>query len=187
MSDFLPITTPHGTAFAAFKSALIANLKEREALEDVVVQYDSPENPAGVTTEQGLYESIFWDDAGVGIGISTKIPNQENVVICGLPLRIEEEHPIPLAIQVMLPGTGGRQEAADHRVDELIFEVMAELAHNPTQGLHVTPGFDYIQATKLWTWERHSGILDPSSLGRGALARLFINVEARISFTPIFD
>lgn len=183
------VDSPRGSAYAAYKQGFIELLKVRPKIvqEKVLVSYQSPIKTSDIRTSEGKFEAIHFDDSGSGLGPTTGDYNQDNEIICALPLRITETIPIPLLIQVMLPGTGTQadQRAADVRVDELLYEIMSVIAHNPTVGLEGAPGVDYAYASRAYMAERRTGKLGENlGRGHGASCRLYIELKARLTYYP---
>lgn len=163
---------PVGSSYSAVKWAIFQQLSARAGLQGVAVSYQAPVQRQDVEDSTGSSEAIFLDD-GAG--------EHENVVICSLPLQIEELYQISLVVQVLRPTSLGDQRAADLRVDELLFEVLSELAHDPTWGLSNTGNFVYLHTTRS-TFRRITGFL-PAGAGHGARAELSLQVDSRLRFT----
>jgi hypothetical protein len=161
---------PVGSTYSTLKTAIYDKLKARPALSAVAVNYRAPEKATEVQGESGSREAIFLDDAE---------GEHDNVVFGGLPLRLEETYSLKLVIQVLRKGDSSEQQDADRRVDELLYEVLHELASDPTFGID-DDAFDYLQVTYS-DWKRTTGFLDTSG-GHAAGCELDLQVEARLSF-----
>lgn len=161
-----------GSSYSTLKSAIIGRLVERAGLVGVSVSYQAPVQASDVSGPVGSFEAIWLDDAEAG--------EHQNVVICSLPLQLEEVYSIKLVVQVLRPTSTGTQEEADTRVDELLYEVLHEMTHDPTWGLSGTSPFNYLHTT--WTtFERRTGFL-PTGAGHGASWEANLQVNSRISF-----
>lgn len=159
-----------GSSYSTVKAAAVAALKARPALSAVAVTYRAPETSTEVQGESGSNESIFFDDAEGG--------DLDNEIIASLPLRLEETYQLKLVVQVLRPSSDGTQQDADERVDELLYEVLKEIASDPTLGI---TGFDYLHITTA-AFNRRTGFLGTSG-GHAASCELMLSVEARLSFT----
>lgn len=168
----MPLDNPVGSSFSTLKWEIYLALKARAGLQGVAVSYQAPVQTQDVQADGGTFEAIWLDD---GSG------EHENRVICSLPLQIEEIYGITLVVQVLRPESLGDQRSADLRVDELLYEVMAEIATNPTFGLSNSGPFVYLHVTRA-TFQRVTGFL-PSGAGHGARAELLLQVESRLRFT----
>lgn len=160
-----------GSSYAALKRAIIAALQARSALTGVSVSYQAPIQASDVLDSSGSGEAIWLDDAE---------GEHQNVVICSLPLQLEEVYALVLVIQVVKDQSDGTQEAADERCDELLYEVLTELTNDPTFGLSTGDPYNYLHVTRS-TWQRRTGFM-PSGAGHGAAIRLMLEVNARIHF-----
>lgn len=157
-----------GSTYSTAKEAIRAKLAARSGLSAVKVSYQAPMQAADTTGATGLQDAIWLDDA---------TGDYENTVICGLPLRIDENYTIKVVAQSLKASKDGTQKAADIRVDELLYEVMAELATDPTFGV---TAFNHFQISH-GGFRRITGVL-PQGAGHGARCELDLNVEARIVF-----
>lgn len=155
-----------GSSYSTAKAAIVTKLTARGGLSGVSIKYQAPEKTADVGGESG--DAIWVDDAE---------GDYENVVICGLPLRLEEVYSLKLVIQSLRPSTTGTQQVADARVDALLFEVLTELATDPTFGV---TAFNYFQITR-GAFTRTTGFL-PTGAGHGSRCELDLNVECRHVF-----
>lgn len=161
-----------GSSYSTLKWAIFQQLQARAGLQGVAVSYQAPVQAQDVQDSTGSSEAIWLDDAD---------GEHENVVICSLPLQIEELYSIALVVQVLRPSSLGDQRAADLRVDELLFEVLSELATDPTWGLSNTGNFVYLHTTRT-AFRRVTGFL-PNGAGHGARAELALRVDSRLRFT----
>jgi hypothetical protein len=157
-----------GSTYAALKAAIVDRLRARPALSAVTVSYRAPETASEVQGESGSRELIHLDDAE---------GDHSNVILGGLPLVLDESYSLKLVVQVLRPT--GEQLEADERVDELLFEVLSELANDPTFGVDA-PEFEHVQVTYS-SFIRTTGFLQNAS-GHAAGAELELAVEARLSF-----
>lgn len=160
-----------GSSYAALKRAIIDRLQARSALSAVSVSYQAPIQASDVLDSKGNGEAIWLDEAE---------GEHQNVVICSLPLHLEEVYALVCVIQVVQDHSEGTQQAADERCDELLFEVLSELANDPTFGLSTGDPFNYLHVTRS-TWQRRTGFM-PSGAGHGSTIRLMLEVNARIHF-----
>ncbi len=160
-----------GSTYSAVKAQLVAKLLARPALSGVAVTYRPPEKAAEVEGQSGSGETIWLDDAE---------GDNEVVIFGGLPLHFDESYALVVKIQVLRPetGTAGEQQAADTRADELLYEVLKELASDPSLGV---AGFDHVQVIPA-SWVRTTGHLGTSG-GHAASIDLSLQVEARIGFS----
>lgn len=155
-----------GSSYSTAKAAIVTKLTARLGLAGVVIHYQAPEKASDVGGESG--DAIWLDNAS---------GEYENVVICGLPLRLEELYTIRLVIQSLRPSTAGTQQVADARVDAMLFEVLQELAADPTFGV---TAFNYFHITR-GSFTRVTGLL-PTGAGHGARCELDLSVECRHTF-----
>jgi hypothetical protein len=165
------MTVPVGSSYSTLKAAIVDQLRVRPGLSAVSVSYQAPLQPPDVQGPTGSAEAIWLDDAE---------GEHDNVVVCSLPLQLEELYAIRVIIQVLRPTSLGTQEEADRRVDELAYEVLHELAHDPTWGLSGTGAFNYLHTTRS-TFRRVTGYL-PNGSGHAARYELSLQVDSRISF-----
>lgn len=157
-----------GSSYSTVKRAITDVLSDRGGLAEVSVSYQAPVAGEDVTGPTGAADAIWLHDAD---------GEYDNVVICGLPLRLEERYDLVLVVQSLQPDSLGTQEVADTRVDEMLFEVLDALATDPTFGVD---DFDYLQVTR-GRFRRVTGFL-PTGSGHGARAELRLEVECRIAF-----
>lgn len=160
-----------GSGYSTVKFAIYNQLRARANLQGVAVSYQSPLQAEDVQSSTGSGEAIWLDDAD---------GEYENVVICSLPLQIEELYNITLNVQVLRAESEGTQYEADKRVDELLWEVMNELANDPTWGLSGTHNFVYLHTTR-GIFRRVTGFL-PGGAGHGARCEMNLEVKSRLSF-----
>ncbi len=171
------MAAPVGTTYGLFKSKFMLALQAVSELSTVSRQYNSPVSGADLVGSTGLYEHICYADA------EFKEPadgDQENVIICGLPVNIEEDFEVPVMIQVIL-NEQGTQEEADARLDQIFYYVMKTIAANPGMGIKSAdhPEVVYFKATYC-NFTRKSGIIDT---GRGSGMILNIQCKARINYS----
>lgn len=160
-----------GSSYSLLKSAITSRFQQRAGLQGVAVSYQAPLQADDVTGSAGSYESIWLDDTD---------GEYENRVICALPLQLEETYSVRLVVQVLAPESEGTQEVADRRVDELLYEVMSELAYDPTFGLSGTGNIVYLHATH-GPFRRITGLL-PNGMGHGARFEMNLEVDSRLEF-----
>jgi len=174
------MATPVGTTYGLFKKALMDLLHGVSGLADVAVNYDSPKDADDVVGNTGLYEAVFFGDTDPEHLRETGISGeQDNVVICSVPLTIDEEYEVPLMVQVMLP-LEGTQEEADLRVDQIMYHIMKTVASNPHMGImgpsHPEITVFYVTKAK---FHRKSGLVEA---GRGSGCTLKFQIKARIQY-----
>lgn len=140
---------PVESTYSAVKEALVARLAARPGLAAANVSDHVPVNVDDLRSPSGRFETIAMGDATGSFS---------TVVFCGPgQLRFDEE--LVLAVLVEVHGTDsvdGTQPAVDRRVNELLYELLAEVADQqswdlPTLGLDV---FDYVTivpATQRWS------------------------------------
>lgn len=164
---------PHATPYALFKAAMVAKLEGRSGLSGVRVSYQAPEDVSDVRSESGSWESIHFNDAS---GTS------EDVILCGGHLHFDYEYLQTVVVQVLQPSSLGTQQAADERVEELLYELFAELAGQQNWDLADLGLDDFMpfQATPS-SIVRRTGIL--TTPGHAAGVEVGIRVLARRSFT----
>lgn len=165
-----------GSSYSVVKAAVVAALKARPALSQVAVSYQAPVQATDAQGPAGGHEAIWLDDAE---------GDQNNVIIKGLPLTLDESYTLRLVVQVLARSSEGTQQVADARVDDLLGEIVHAFASNPTFGVEPADAgagatFDHLQITRAG-FRRVTGFLQGSS-GHGARAELDLQVEARISF-----
>ncbi len=159
-----------GSTYSTLKGAIYAKLLARLTPLNVVVRYSAPERTDDVLGPTGKYEAVWLDNA---------MGSQDNVVICGAPLSIDETYRLNLSVQVLQEdgNVGGTQQTADVRCDEILYEVMDELAGNPTWGVTQFPICQTTRATFKW----ETGVL-PNGMGHGARVDLALEAKGRISY-----
>jgi len=162
----------HGTTYSALKSLLVTRLKARIGLNGVTVRYQPPIDPLDVNA-LGSREAIWFGDAD---GLF------DNVVFCDGGLRFDESLLLTTVIQVLGAESLDDQEQVDRRIEELLFEVLGELADDDfriaVQDDATLGVFDYIivtPETQQWT----VGRLPQSGKAHGAGIELGIRVESR--------
>lgn len=161
---------PVGSSYSTLKAAIVDRLRLRPGLSAVTVSYRAPETTSEVQGESGSRELIHLDDAS---------GDHTNVVFGGLPLWLDESYDLKLIIQVLRQSSDGTQETADARLDELWFEVLAELANDPSFGV-TAPGIEHV-VVSYSSFTVMTGFLQNSG-GHAAGVELDLAVEARISF-----
>lgn len=156
-----------GSSYSTAKAAIVSKLNARAGLSGVAISYQAP-----------LVSSDLGGESGDAIWLDNATGGYDNVVICGLPLRLEELYDLRVVIQSLRPSTTGTQQVADERVDELLYEIFDELADDPTFGVTT---FNYFHITR-GSFARITGFL-PTGAGHGARCELDLNVECRHTFT----
>ena len=177
------MATPVGTTYSLVKRSLIQILQATSELSEVAVNYDAPVQAEDVTGATGLLESIYYADTDPAHLRATSIEGEhKNKVICRLPLEIDEEYEIPLAIVVVKPEEG-TQEEADERVDQIMFHVIKAVAQQPSLGVvgPSHPEIKYVMATR-FKFLRTAGVYGP---GRGSGITMKLVVEARIQYVTL--
>lgn len=156
----------YGSSYYTVKTAIIEALQGRPGLAEVSVLYQVPERPQDLAGPSGIADVIFLHDAE---------GSYENVVACGLPLKLDESYNLVLVIECIRTDTDGTQSIVDQRVDELLGEVLGELANNPTFGV---TEFDFCRITR-GSFRRTAGQLGS---GHGARCEFDLEINARLSF-----
>jgi hypothetical protein len=155
----------HGTTYSAVKSLLAARLLDRLGPEGVAVNYQPPVNPLDVNS-LGSREAVWFGDAEGEFS---------NVVFCDGGLRFDEEIVITTVIQVLGKDSIDDQETVDRRAEELLLEVLTELA-DP-----VLAAFDYVIVT-VASQQWKAGRLEQTGKAHAAGCELGVRVESRRSY-----
>lgn len=165
----------HGTTYSAIKSLLTARLTARSGLHGVAVRYQPPLDPKDVNSV-GAREAIWFGDTEGDFS---------NVVFCDGGLRFDEDITIVCIIQVLGKESLDDQEAVDRRVEELMLEVLAELADPAFAAAvladAVLAAFDYVMVTPA-SQQWRVGRLGQASTAHAAGCELGIRVESRRSY-----
>lgn len=143
-----------GSSYATVKTAIVTKLRARSALTDVAVEPAPPANPTEVMGESGSGKAIWIADAD----------GQYDAVVMAAPdLRIDETYELVIVIQSLPKDTDDTQLVTDQRVDEMLYEVLhqvaAELTVDAPWGIATQDGpFNYLQITPAG-FERFAGPL----------------------------
>jgi hypothetical protein len=164
-----------GTSYSVAKRTLIDALTARPGLAGVTVAYDLPTRGQDIRGDTGSWERISFDEGVDPIPVEG---SQANVVFCSLPLHLDETYLLPVVIQVVRPEANDTR-AIDERVDELVGEVLEEVATDPTLGLLSFSRFEIPRAAATARWAGYIG----EGRGRAAGCRLDLEVECRITFS----
>lgn len=160
----------YASAYTAAKIAVYTLLQARAGLQGVAINYDKPVDADDVRA-RGSNEAIWFADA----------EGSFDVVLFGGDLRFDETLTVTLVIQVLRPTSTGTQETADSRVDELLYEVAAELSGQDSwdvTGLDLD-AYDYLEITPAG-FRRSGGFLSPE--GHADRIELDLLVRSRRSF-----
>jgi hypothetical protein len=166
----------HGTTYSAIKSLLVSRLTARSALNGVKVNYQPPSDPLDVQS-LGSREAIWFTDADGTF---------DNVVFCDGGLRFDEDIIIGCVIQVLGKESLDDQEQVDQRVEELLLEVLAEIADPDfrvavEQTDPVLSAFDYVLVS-VATQEWRVGRLAQTGKAHAGGCELGISVQSRRSY-----
>jgi hypothetical protein len=166
----------HGTTYSAVKSLLVARLSARTGLHDVEVRYQPPVSPLDVDSV-GAREAIWFGDCE---------GNFDNVVFCDGGLRFDEDIVITCVIQVLGKESLDDQEEVDRRVEELMVEVLGEIADPDFYGAailadEILSAFDYVTVTPT-SQQWRVGRLTATGKAHAAGCQLGIHVESRRSY-----
>jgi hypothetical protein len=134
------------SAYPVIKQALVARLQARAALANVNVLDHVPVNVDEIRTPTGAMETIFPVGAD---GTSL------DVVFCAGALRFDEEFILDLVVEVHGTDSDSTQPVVDARVNELLYEVLADIADQQnwdkaTLGLDVFEYVYFTPSTYLW-------------------------------------
>lgn len=165
---------PAASAYDTFKAALITRLQARPALADVNVLYRVPINQDDIITPSGTREAI-WVGGAEG--------TDDDVVFCAGDLRFDETYEQEVGIEVLGTSSGDTQATVDARLNELLFEVLADIAAQldwdfAALDLDVYDYLWFSPRRKRWT----GGRLQQTGVFAGGL-ELFIEVRARRTFS----
>lgn len=164
--------TQIGSTYATLKAAIVTQLSARSGLEGVDVLPAPPADALKVHGPTG---------AGKAIWIADAEGDQDNTVLCGEGrLDIDETYSLTIVLQA-LPIDNEAQTATDLKVDQMLGELLLELASDPTWGL-VTGPVQYL-ITSRGSFRRFTGPL-PGNATYPSRCEFDLDVEARISFDP---
>lgn len=157
----------NGTALVAFKSGMVANLRNRDGLGGVGVGYYLDE------FDEMPVEAVWFEGADTDAEIPTMRSGTK---------RVDETVTVDLVVQVMLE-QGQRFEDAEERGREILVEVQQELAETPAQVVE-------IQWAELTSWTADPIVLtQPADDGGpprvlGAASRFDCKVRYRARLEP---
>lgn len=158
-----------GSTYAAGKAAILAQLDARSGLDDVTVMGEPPVDALKVTGPAGNGKAIWLADAE---------GEYDNEVFCGVGrLDLSETYTLTIVIQA-LPTAGESQADTDLKVDNMLGEILTELAADPTWGL--TGTFHQFETTR-GGFRRYVGPIGERAL-RPSRCELDLEVRARITF-----
>lgn len=158
-----------GSSYATAKAAIVAQLDARSGLDDVTVMGEPPVDALKVTGPSGNGKAIWLADAE---------GDYDNEVFCGAGrLDLDENYRLTIVIQA-LPVAGDTQATTDLKVDNILGEVLTEMAADPTWGLTQFQQFE----TTRGSFRRFVGPIGERNL-RPARCELDLEVNARLSFT----
>lgn len=166
---------PQASSYPAVKHALVARLRTRPALTNVNVLDRVPVNMDDIKTDAGTNEAIW-------VGGATAV--SADVVFCAGNLRFDE-NPVELTIGIEVYGTDSEdtQPAMDVRANELLYEVLAEVANQGDWDLDALglDHFDYVYFTPS-TYEWSEGRLQQTGVF-GAAVEMTLGINARLNPT----
>lgn len=159
------------TAYSPVKTALVSLLTSRPGLDGVVVGYAAPEKLPDLRGS-GSWENIHFDDATGSLDVTQ---------FCDGTIDFDEDYVQVCRLQVLLTGSLGTQEAADTRLGELVYELLAELSRQDSWDLAAL-GLDFLETLTILpvSQEWETGTLAPE--GHAAKVAFGLRVEARRSF-----
>lgn len=162
-----------GSTYSTVKSAITAQLAQRSGLSGVDVLAAPPVDALNIHGPSGSGKAIWIVDAE---------GDYDNVVMCGAGrLDIEESYGLTIVLQAMPVNKSETQASTDLKVDEMLGELLLEIAADPTWGLAVPP-VQYLETTR-GSFRRFVGPLGQTAI-RPSRCEFDLNVEARISFDP---
>lgn len=154
-----------GSSYATVKNALATLLAARTGLAGVAVSSQAPVQESDVTSSTGAFDAIWIDDTE---------GEYSDECFRALPLAFDETYGLKVVIQSIKPTTAGTQYAADLRVDEMLYEVLAQIANDATLGVH---SFNYLYALPT-AFRRITGFM-PTGAGHGSRCELTVEVKCR--------
>lgn len=161
------------SSYSIIKSALVDRLGTRGSLTVVNLLKHIPVNTDEIRTPVGTLEVIAMGDA---------TGTFDDVVFCAGGLRFDETFDLTVMIQAQGVDSNATQAAMDARVNELLYEVLAEVADQGTWNRdHGLDAFDYVYFTPS-TQDWHPGRLQATSVYACAMD-LGLRVRARRNFT----
>lgn len=171
-----------GSSYAAVKTALQTLLDARSGLDNVSVLSQAPLKPSELAGADGTSDAIW-------LGDTTGEYSDE--CFRALPLAFDETYDLTISIQSLKPTSAGSQVAADLRVDQMLYEVLAQIAGDPSIGNSppggtpvtgaITPNtFNYLDALPSG-FRRIVGFL-PTGAGHGSRCELTVTIHCRHVF-----
>lgn len=158
-----------GSSYATVKNAYYTLLKARSGLAGVAVSPQAPIQPTDITGSTGALDAVWIDDADGGYS---------DDCFKAIPLQFDETYGLKVIAQSLQPQNTGTQYAADLRVDQLLYEVLAPIAADATLGVH---SFNYLYVLPS-AFKRITGFL-PTGAGHGSRCELTVEVKCRHTFT----
>ncbi len=158
-----------GSSYSTVKQALTDAFLTRQGLVNVSISTQAPLNPSDLSGQDGSLDAI-WTAGTEG--------EYSDQCFRALPLAFDETYGLTLIIQSLRDTTAGTQIAADTRVDEMLYEVAATIADDPTLGLG--DSFNYIFVLPA-SFKRITGFL-PTGKGHGSRCELTVEVQCRHTF-----
>lgn len=162
----------HGSAYSVVKAALVTQLAARPGLAAVNVSYQAPIKPEDVRSETGAYELIHMGDA----------EGEMDAIVFGgsANLTWDETYTQEVVIQVLQASS--TQQDADDRMEELLYEVVAELANQQAWNFAALDLSQFANLTLVpISARRETGYLEGQN-GHGATCVLGVEVQYRRSF-----
>lgn len=173
------MVTPVGATYATAKAAIIDLLLTVTELDNVAISYSTPMLEGDVQGDTGKFDSMYWEDTKAIDRF--RAGEQHNKVVCGLPLKTDEDYELILYVQSFDPDEqDGAQRVVDRRVDEMLYYVFRAIWRNPSLGLEALEGFEFFQILSA-NFERVTGPLGDTP-GHGSGARIFFQVDSRLQF-----
>ncbi len=158
-----------GSSYSTVKNALFTLLTARSGLAGVAISSQEPIQATDVTGSGGLRDAIWLVDA---------TGTYDDQLFRGQPLSFSETYGLVVAIQSVRESTAGTQLAVDTRVDEMLYEILDQIATDATLGIHT---FNYLYALPA-SLRRITGIMK-TGVGHGSRCELTVEVRCRHTFT----
>lgn len=158
-----------GSSYATTRNALFTLLAARNGLAGVVVSSQPPIQASDIVSSTGASDAIWIDDAE---------GDYSDDCFKALPLQFDETYGLKIVIQSLKPSDDGTQYQADLRVDQMLYEVLDQIAGDATLGVH---SFNYLYVLPS-AFKRVTGFL-PSGAGHGSRCELTVEVKCRHNFT----
>lgn len=157
-----------GSSYATVKNALATLLAARTGLNGVAVSSQAPLQASDLTGSGGAKDSIWIDDTE---------GEYSDECFRALPLAFDETYGLKVVIQSLKDSDAGTQYQADLRVDQMLYEVLAQIANDATLGVH---SFNYLYVLPS-AFRRVTGFL-PTGAGHGSRCELTVEVKCRHTF-----